>query len=312
MSPKKPSIAIIFNIFKVFGFIPNSTDHNLILQKISSIITITFVIFYWIALALTFSENEFTSDRLNVMTNWIQLLINATTLTIILIFPIVNIESVREIFKQVEKFDLRISKMGLKVDERNVKSFTISTILFSSIFMIYLISYEIYIIIFKYNLCSFYYWTISFIPYLIYSASLCFSFCLLLQILTRVKTVAKILETETRWDLKIIKSKANDVQSIRSQIPSVFHLYSEILEFSIAVERFLGPFFLAAFTSIFIVTTTQIYHCYCLIVTKQSEKFGFSVWSIVLCVNIIVANLTSMLAVISISERIGSEVIIKF
>jgi hypothetical protein len=120
--------------------------------------------------------------------------------------------------------------------------------------------------------------------------------------------VAKILENESKFDLKILKSKIGDDQSVRSQIPSIFHLYSEILEFSRAVERFLGPFFLAAFTSIFVVTTTQIYHCYVLIVTNQNEAFGFSVWSIVLCVNIVVGNLTAMISVISISERISGEV----
>lgn len=131
----------LFNIFKAFGFIPSN------FSKFSILIISISIIAYWVAVASVFTENEVTSDRLNVMTNWIQLLINSLTLTIILTFPMVNGKSVGEIFMQAEKFDRRVEKMGLKFERGKLKSLTMATILFYGTFMSYLMGYEVYVVV---------------------------------------------------------------------------------------------------------------------------------------------------------------------
>lgn len=313
------SLSTLFNFFKIFGFIPYSTQNlaknkvHKVLEQFTAFSVITFLIVYWSAIALFFSDNEAVSDRFSVITNGIQLVVNGLTLTIILGFPLTNKKVVSRVFMQMTKFDARVAQMGGKIDGFQLRSFTIATFLLFISFMTYSTAYEGYVVIVKYDLCGAIYWTISIIPGVVYCAALCFSFCFLLQILYRVKLIEKILKSEAKFDEKVQeiypKLRILDVeQSIRSNIPSVFHLYSEILEVSGVVNELLGPFFLASFTSIFVVTTTQIYHCYVLVVTPSSEVFGFSSWTIVICVNVIVGNIVALVGVIALCENINSEV----
>lgn len=312
-------LSTLFNIFKIFGFIPYST-HNLarnkmlkILSHFTSFLVLSFLIVYWSTIALFFFDNEAVSDRFSLITNWIQLVVNGLTLTIILAFPLTYTKIVSKVFMQINKFDARVVQMGGKIDGFQLRSFTLVSILIFMSFMVYSMVYEGYVVMVKYDLCGGTYWTISIIPGVVYSAALCFAFCFLLQILYRVKLIEKILKCEAKFDEKFQgifpKLITLDIeQSVMSNIPSVFHLYSQILEISGVVNDFLGPFFLASFTSIFVVTTTQIYHCYVLVVTPVSEINGFSSWTFVVCVNVIVGNVLAMVGVIALCENINNEV----
>jgi gustatory receptor len=85
-------------------------------------------------------------------------------------------------------------------------------------------------------------------------------------------------------------------------------LYNDIIDLSSAVEKFLGFIFLSTFTSIFVVTTTQIYHCYTLAASQAKHMIGYSWWTIVMSVNIIFLNVISTVAITSLCEMISSEV----
>jgi hypothetical protein len=276
---------------------------------------IIFLSIYWFILISSFFENDSTSDKLTSISNWIQLLVNAWTLNIILVFPFTNASTMDEILKSFEKFDNRAALMCIDVRKSKMNGIALISILYFMIFISYMGGYEVYVILVHHQLTSPIYWIITFIPTVVSHAALCFSFCMLILIFYRIKIASKILKNEALNSqnfpqvMKLLEVKSITIeQSVRSNMPSIFHLYQEILDLRLALEKFLGPIFLSAFTSIFVITTTQIYHCYTLIVTKKDGSLGFSVWAVGLCVNMIVINVSATIGLTSLCEMIANQV----
>lgn len=310
----------MLKFFKMFGFLPYSItnftkNEKVKLQKFYVAAVIIFLNIYWFILIGSFFENHLTSDKLTSISNWIQLLVNAWTLNIILVVPFTNASTMDEIMNCFEKFDNRASLMCIDVSKSKMNGIVLISIIYFIIFISYMGGYEIYVILVHHQLTTFVYWIITFLPTVVSLAALCFSFCMLILIFYRIKIASKILKNEALsfqnfpQVMKVLEVKSISIeQSVRSNMPSIFHLYQEILDLRLALEKFLGPIFLSAFTSIFVITTTQIYHCYTLIVTKKDANLGFSLWSVGLCVNIIVINVSATIGLTSLCEMIANQV----
>ncbi|XP_070506104.1 putative gustatory receptor 28b [Chironomus tepperi] len=308
----------VLKFFKIFGFLPYSYDNfhengKVRLQKVYVILVMTFLLFYWFILIGNFFENDLSSDKLTSISNWIQLLVNAWTLSIILVFPFTRASTMDEILKCIEKFECRASQMSIDVNKTKMNGIVLVSIFYFVTFVLYMGGYEVFVILIHHRLTSFIYWTVTFLPTVVSLAALCFSFCMLILIFYRIKITIKILKNEALCFqnfpqvMKVTDVKSFCVeQSIRSNMPSIFHLYQEILDLRLALEKFLGPIFLSAFTSIFVITTTQIYHCYTLIVTKKDSHLGFSLWAVGLCVNIIAINVSATIGLTTLCEMIAS------
>ncbi|KAL7012880.1 hypothetical protein ACKWTF_015095 [Chironomus riparius] len=310
----------MLKFFKIFGFLPYSIESftktgQIKLQKFYVALVIIFLVIYWFILIGNFFENDITSDKLTSISNWIQLLVNGWTLNIILVLPFTNASTMDEILKCFEKFDSRASLMSVDVSKSKMNGIVLISIIYFMIFILYMGGYEIYVVLIHHRLTSFIYWIITFIPTVVSLAALCFSFCMLILIFYRLKIAIKILKNEVSSVqnypqlFKILEVKSFSIeQSVRSNMPSIFHLYQEILDLRLALEKLLGPIFLSAFTSIFVITTTQIYHCYTLIVTKKDAHLGFSLWAVGLCVNIIVINVSATIGLTTLCEMIANQV----
>ncbi|KAG5666450.1 hypothetical protein PVAND_014478 [Polypedilum vanderplanki] len=259
-----------------------------------------------------FSSSEI-STNLALIYNWIQMAINSIALTVILVSPMAMSKSIDEVFNLFAKVDARLTAIGIDCIKTGQNIKILICIFSYLIITITMGSYEFYVVIFHHRICSFFYWFLTFIPNTISSASLCCSYCILLFFLHRFKTIKEIINSELKNSsnfIPIIRFCSDQVieQSIRSTMPLIFYLYNDIIDLSYAIEKFLGPIFLATFTSNFVITTTQIYHTYTIIMsTTGSEELGFSTWSAIVCINIVIVNLMSTVMLTSICESIENQ-----
>lgn len=324
MQLKLDMLVSAFKFFRYFGFLPYSLDESrriskIQLQKFYAVGVVTFLLLYWILLIKLFFENDLTSNKLTTIYNWIQLLVNGYTLNIILLFPLTLASTMDEIFKSFERFDSRAALMSIDVSKSKMNSVVLISIFYFMLFIMYMGFYEIYVILIYHQLTSWIYWLITFIPTVVCLAALSFAVCMLVLVFYRIQITINVLRNETLTvsnavhPAKLLQFGAIAVeQSIRTKTPSIFHLYQEILDMAVSLEKFLGPIFLSAFTSIFVITTTQIYHCYTIIVSRHDSRSGFSVWSVILCANIIVVNISATIGLTTICEMIANQVRVFF
>lgn len=274
-------------------------------------------------------------------------------LSVTLIYPISNVRTIDKIKLIIVNFDSKISEFGIKINYLKI-NFNIGISLGVLIlYFAYMAVYDFYVSLIMYKLYTVHYWFITFIPLMVYSAALCFSFCLLIFIFYRLKLINKILRDELKYKMNLTKKstlmskkskimfmtlqsefkhlqenvksppkelieviKRNDINKIEASndkamnlIPNIFHLLHDLVDLGRLVAKFFGPIFLAAFTSIFVVTTIQIYYCYTILYSFDEIR-AKTLWTLVSSVNIVLINIVMVLCLTSICECIGNQVII--
>lgn len=72
------------------------------------------------------------------------------------------------------------------------------------------------------------------------------------------------------------------------------------------VEGYYGPLFLSTFTTIFVVTSIQLYYCYQIII-QADETRGYSYWSLVMCLNVVVINILLVVTITALCQSIQNQ-----
>ena len=98
------------------------------------------------------------------------------------------------------------------------------------------------------------------------------------------------------------------LNTIINAMPDDLNVLNDLVELINLVGQFFGPIFLAAFSSIFICTTVQIYYCYAILQSFDEEK-NRSMWTLMASLNIVIIHVVLILAITSISEMIYNQVI---
>jgi len=313
------TLLIVLRFFRLFGFVPYRIAANKRLTRQTFyVVFIPFILFvYWLALIESFWNVDEASDKLSIISNWIQLLVNGFSLTIILMIPLTMERTINSIHKNMTNFDTRIRAMGLTINNKKINAIVLANVTFYMAFFCYMMVYEIYVVLMRYKLLGFIYWIITFLPFIVYSVALSFACCLLIFIHYRLDVTRDILKKELKSDQKLAINGSRIYQSVKPKmiyktldcvIPAVFHLFNDLLDLCHAFEQFFGPIFLCCFTSIFVVTTIQIYYCYVLIATPFNDNKGYSIWSAVLCINVIILNSITTVLLTSVCEKIANQV----
>jgi gustatory receptor len=103
------------------------------------------------------------------------------------------------------------------------------------------------------------------------------------------------------------KNLESEMENSKNLIPNVFHLIQDLVDLGSLVAKFFGPIFLAAFTSIFIVTTIQIYYCYTILYTFNEAR-AKTLWTLVSSVNVVIINVVMVFSLTSMCESIANQV----
>jgi hypothetical protein len=271
-------------------------------------------------------NTEQIADKLSSFSNWIQILVNGFALTVILVCPVCS--SISEIQWGFFKFDAKIMEMNLKlnsaVDSGKVKILTAFNIICCVLFLFYKATFEIYVLIVRYQIITSTYWLVTFFPSIVQSTAVCVVICMLIAFYIRLKKTHEILENEKisfsrqKYVPAIPRHKRNYFRTAsfddchKPRIPMVFHAFNSLWDLGNLIEKFFGPIFLAFIASIFVVTTVQIYYCYVLIASSQSESKGYSVWTLVVALNDILWNIVTVVYLTTLCEMITNMVNVKF
>lgn len=92
-----------------------------------------------------------------------------------------------------------------------------------------------------------------------------------------------------------------------SFIPEIFFLLNDLMDLGSLIGKFFGPIWLASFTSIFIVTTIQIFYCYTNLYAS-SEAQAKTIWTLIGSINSVFVNIVLVFTLISFCEAIASQV----
>lgn len=278
--------------------------------------TVVVILFsFWIGMGDVLGI-EPSSDKLSKFSNWIQLLVNGFSFSVILVCPIAN--NFSDILLGFAKFDSKISEMNCTNSSptKHFKAFSIFNALFCILFLIYKGGFEIYVLIIRYQIIGPLYWLVSFAPSVVQSIALYTVINVQIAFYIRLKFTQNILldEKVSKKFIPVIprnerKNFKFSSFSEKTKIPSVFYAFNGLLDLSKLIETFFGPIFLASIASIFVVTTIQIYYCYVLFASSQIETQGYSVWTLIVSLNEIVWNILNVvyLTVCSLKECIDQN-----
>ena len=103
------------------------------------------------------------------------------------------------------------------------------------------------------------------------------------------------------------KSKPQDVIPCLNMISNKLNICNDLVKLINLSGQFFGPIFLAAFSSILICITVQIFYCY--IIMKNLDPTLFrTMWTLSTSINMVIINIFLVLAITSISEMIYKQV----
>ncbi|XP_063704337.1 uncharacterized protein LOC134833812 [Culicoides brevitarsis] len=301
----------ILKFFKIFGLVPNQLNEpNLVISRRYASLIIIFLTFYWAVLLLSFwVPHGKDVNKISVISNWIQLLFNAVTLSVALGYPIVASPIVSRIRNLFANFDQKVAANGVEGDSRKISrkiGFIVGPLV---TFNSYMLVYDLYVTCFHTAVSHFWYWLLTFLPLFVYSFGVGAALCVLTHLRARFKILNKQLLREIRTDkcgVVIEVLKTGEIRKDGKKLRDTFHLMHDLYELAKLIGDYYGPMFLAVFTAIFVVTTIQTYYIYTFFLSF--EVMGSDViWSIILSANIILLNFSLVFSITWICEAISNE-----
>lgn len=307
----------VLKFFKFFGLVPNQMQSRMPLSRIYAATVITALFIYWSVLLLSFwLPHGKTTNQISVISNWIQLLVNAITLSITMSYPIIALQIVPRIRDLFNHFDKKVEELGVDLNFRQ-NSRTIGLIIFSLvIFNSYMFCFDLYVTYFLTAVSHLWYWFLTFLPLFFYSFAMCGALCVLLLLNFRFKTLNQLLSREIKGNKSPFKlGQIIDVLSVNekdkpmryhNKLTNIFYLMHDLYDLSKLIGQYYGPIFLTVFTAVFIVTTIQIYYIYTIFYSFE-KRTDVTIWCIISCANIVVLNIIMVFSITSVCESVSNE-----
>lgn len=314
------SYVLILKFFKALGMVPNQINvPRMPISRPYATSIITFLFFYWAVLLLSFwLPHGKTSNQISVISNWIQLLFNAITLSITLTYPIIASQIVPRIRDLFNHFDKKVVELGVESNLQKMSKIIYfigcSLILFNS----YMMCYDLYVTYFLTSVSHFWYWLLTFLPLFMYSFGICAALSVLLLLHFRFKTLNQLLSHEVKGNHSAFKhhpiidvltvdvNKLDKPLRYQNRLTNIFYLMHDLYDLSKLIGQYYGPVFLSVFTSVFVVTTIQIYYIYTYFYSFK-DRTETTIWSILLCANVVFLNIVMVFAITSICESISNQ-----
>lgn len=308
--------------YKLFGITPfknskNKLNVNLCFPQIWIIIVLA-ILLYWIGIVLTFLEDHKNAHKLSIIANYIQIITNTIAFTVALTYPLIQRITVNSIINSFERVDQELNylkiKINYKADSRSYRVLIISCCLI----LLATTMYDFFVAVVIMSTLKAWYWLVTIIPLIIYSIALSQAYVVIGFIKKRCQLINQVIwEFQTSDKSSVVNAKNIVIVSIfndTTPIISLSELFSklfialnELCELSQLIEKLFGLLFLTTFSAIFAVTSIQLFYCYLVITTASSEN-GYSIWSLIQSVNIILINLILILGITSVCEAVSTEV----
>lgn len=185
----------------MFGLVPywylKDTD-QLAVKYSNVMVLVVLLMIYWIGVIQSFWTNVPNTYVISKVSNWMQLIINAISCSIILTRPILAKRIFKKMHQLFLKIDGKLAEFPIKMKNTRLLASIGFAILFFTIYMLYVISFDFYVTTFKYNIFTEYYWIITMFPMIIYSAGIWYAFCLFTFIYYSIKFCNEMLKQKIK------------------------------------------------------------------------------------------------------------------
>ena len=309
---------LFIRFYQCFGLIPIKISNTNERSKMATVIVVLFLIIYWSGLIFSMAIKQTRTDRISVISNWIQLLINGVTLTVTQINPIIKIDLLKRILNSVKKFDLDIMELGIHINYYHNYLCLACIVTSIGLYTLYLNCYDFYVTMIRSSYNTIDYWTITIIPLIVYSFGLSMAFVSLLYIRQRFQALNVLLKREeknnTDVDLTLNNNStiillSNDKiikQERGNALSKILLRLSDLFDITDYISHLYGPLFLTTFTTIFVVTAVQLYYCY-VVALIMDENRGYSLWTVFLSFNIVLLNVILVISITSVCQSITNQ-----
>uniref|UniRef100_A0A182MB95 Gustatory receptor n=1 Tax=Anopheles culicifacies TaxID=139723 RepID=A0A182MB95_9DIPT len=291
-----------------------------------------FVTLYWTAMVSSIATSNHANDRISRISNYFQLTTNAIMLTAILLTPAFRLRNFAEVIRALRKLELDLQKDSIGSNFRRMARWNIGIILGTLCVLLLVTAFDCYVTVFRGSI-RVDYWIITILPQFVNVIAVTQVILLLLYINGRFRMLNQLLEEEQhpvvgrmryphtnrlnvatvndpkKMGLHVIEVHGCGIDSAslkHLQLPKVLYRYNDLYDICKMLDHYFGLLFLLTFTSIFIVTTIQLYYSYTILYWFTGEN-GFTIWSLMVCLNTISINLGVLLTIVLLCEKISNK-----
>lgn len=323
------TIERFLRVFSLFGLVQvriGVENQVEVVRKSTWIIPILLLI-YMVNAVVVFCYERPSTDTISLVSNVIQMTLSSILISVALILPVKYMELARKTIRQIQALGDELESTRVHINYRSVcRSFCLIMTAFSAT-ILYFISYDAYVNLVKGSM-TLKYWFLSILPpvymILIMAQAIC-ALALAQCFYKRVNRViaAQIPSPEFEED-SLDKSpfKLENHKEIldfgypnkdnKALFPKLFQVLGGLNELCQKLETYYGPLFLASFTTIFVVTSIQLYYCYQIITQEQDESRGYSYWTMVVSLNVVIINVILVISITALCQAITNQVSLLF
>ncbi|XP_052896933.1 putative gustatory receptor 2a [Anopheles moucheti] len=291
-----------------------------------------FVTLYWTAMVSSIATSNHANDRISRISNYFQLITNAIMLTAILLTPTFRLRNFAEVIRALRKLEFDLQKDSIGSNFGRMARWNIGIVLGTLGVLLLVSGFDCYVTVFR-GAIRVDYWIITILPQFVDVIAVTQVILLLLYINGRFRLLNQLLEEEQHPVLGRMRYKQSSRLNVATvngpkklglhvievhgcgmdgaslkylQLPKVLYRYNDLYDICKMLDRYFGLLFLLTFTSIFIVTTIQLYYSYTILYWFTGEN-GFTIWSLMVCLNTISINLGVLLTIVLLCEKISNK-----
>lgn len=315
----KSNIRLFIRFFSCFGLVQvrYGSDGQLEVLRNSKFIIPVLLLIYWINAVAIFFFERISTDKISTVSNGIQLILNCIMISVLMVVPIKYAQLASRSIAKIQDLDAEFEKAGIVVDYKKLQRKFWGIISFFVMFLTYVVSYDGFVT-YKNGFTSFKYWFVTILPSFFMVLILSQAICAVALVSSFYKTVNKAIVQQIRYEKDVPKFNSNS-DKLKGRVsltvsghnqapffPKVFYILGDLHEICLKLENYFGPVFLVTFTTIFVVTSIQLYYCY-QIFQIQDEERGFSYWSLAQCLNVVATNIILVVTVTALCQTITNQ-----
>uniref|UniRef100_A0A182NJ42 Gustatory receptor n=1 Tax=Anopheles dirus TaxID=7168 RepID=A0A182NJ42_9DIPT len=326
-------IEMNIKFYRLIGLAPFELNTNRVrLSKPLCCAVGGFVTLYWTSMVSSIATSNHANDRISRISNYFQLITNAIMLTAILLMPAFRLRNFAEVTRALRKLEHDLRKDAIVSNFRQMARCNIGIVAGTLTVLLLATGFDCYVTVFR-GFIRVDYWIITILPQFVNVIAVTQAVLLLLYINGRFRTLNELLQEEQHpvvgrklfeRSSRMTVASANNPKKIslhvievhgcgmdesslkHLQLPKVLYRYNDLYDICKMLDRYFGLLFLLTFTSIFIVTTIQLYYSYTILYWFTGEN-GFTIWSLMVCLNTISINLGVLLTIVLLCEKISNK-----
>lgn len=275
------------------------------------------LILYWSGIVASFVRQDLPNSTLSIISNNIQLLLNALALTTVIGNMLAKHRTYHRILDKFDSIDRQLSAIKQSVHYNgHVKLFYKLTVGFFVV-LVYNYAFHLYVNLVRKQLQSVLYWILHSLPLFIYAFAIHQVAIFLYFCHCRLRIIKDLLDLAREEDedqdsvaVQLIPVSQSSLRCTdyfdKVAMKKSRQIITDILGLCENINDFYGPVLLTTFFALFAVTSVQSFYCY-VICADFDEESNRSVFTLFTCINLILINLSLVTFLVWASETVSKE-----